>query len=128
MIPALEPAQLIPVRQRITTNGNVVLADDDKTLGDYGVKEDDVLSYKDLGRQISWRTVFVIEYVRLSVPLQIISRMAWTDGSGSILTSASALVAARTAAHPPAFLLRPQLPVRRFLQAVRREDGPLRDV
>ena len=58
--------QLIAVRQRLTTEANSVLADGDKSLGSYGVKEEDTVYLKDLGRQISWRTVFIIEYVRPS--------------------------------------------------------------
>ncbi|CED85524.1 Steroid reductase required for elongation of the very long chain fatty acids [Phaffia rhodozyma] len=49
-------------RQRLTTTSDVVLTDDDKSIGSYGVTEDDVLQLKDLGRQISWKTVFLIEY------------------------------------------------------------------
>lgn len=56
--------QLLAVRQRLTTETNSVLADGEKSLGSYGVKEEDTVYLKDLGPQISWRTVFVIEYVR----------------------------------------------------------------
>jgi very-long-chain enoyl-CoA reductase len=54
--------QLIPARQRITLD-KTAFVDDDKTLDDYGVKEGDSLFVKDLGPQISWRTVFLVEYV-----------------------------------------------------------------
>lgn len=64
--------QLIPARQRITLD-KVALVDDDKTLDDYGVKEGDSLFVKDLGRQISWRTVFLVEYVS-STPLRFLRR------------------------------------------------------
>lgn len=56
------PLQLIPARQRITLD-KTAFVDDEKTLDDYGVKEGDSLFVKDLGPQISWRTVFLVEYV-----------------------------------------------------------------
>jgi len=34
-----------------------------KKLSDYDIKEDDVLYFKDLGPQISWKLVFLIEYL-----------------------------------------------------------------
>ncbi|KAK4055854.1 3-oxo-5a-steroid 4- dehydrogenase [Microbotryomycetes sp. JL221] len=49
-------------RQRLTTEDKKVLDDDDKQLTEYGVKHNDSLEIKDLGPQISWRTVFLIEY------------------------------------------------------------------
>jgi very-long-chain enoyl-CoA reductase len=39
-----------------------VLADKNKTLGDYSKDSSIRLVFKDLGRQISWTTVFLIEY------------------------------------------------------------------
>jgi hypothetical protein len=59
----LPSVQLIPARQRITLD-KTAFVDDEKTLDDYGVKEGDSLFVKDLGPQISWRTVFLVEYVR----------------------------------------------------------------
>ena len=37
---------------------------DDTTLTDAGVVDGVELNIKDLGPQISWRTVFIVEYVR----------------------------------------------------------------
>lgn len=61
-------------RQRLTTtitnNAHlkptlIVLSDDHKSLVDYGIHPDSNLkiSVKDLGPQISWRTVFLVEYL-----------------------------------------------------------------
>lgn len=66
------PRQLTSTRQRLTTTSKTVLADDDQTLGSYGVTDEDIVQLKDLGRQISWRTVFLIEYVRAFSPFFLI--------------------------------------------------------
>ncbi|KAF8983802.1 3-oxo-5a-steroid 4- dehydrogenase [Entomortierella lignicola] len=52
--------QLYPDRQRLTVDK--VALDYGKTLSDYGLKDGDSVTFKDLGPQISWRTVFLIEY------------------------------------------------------------------
>ncbi|WFD05792.1 very-long-chain enoyl-CoA reductase [Malassezia vespertilionis] len=58
-----ERVAILPVeRQRITTSENRALGNDDKRLEDLGVKSGDKLFVKDLGPQISWRTVFLVEY------------------------------------------------------------------
>lgn len=60
---------LRPHRQRLTlsakagTKGKPVVLEDAKTLSAYGLKEGDAIVVKDLGPQISWRTVFCIEYL-----------------------------------------------------------------
>ncbi|KAI9269943.1 3-oxo-5-alpha-steroid 4-dehydrogenase-domain-containing protein [Sporodiniella umbellata] len=48
-------------RQRLTTEDKKVL-DADKTLSQEGIKHNGVIYFKDLGPQIGWRTVFLIEY------------------------------------------------------------------
>jgi hypothetical protein len=55
--------QLHPTRQRLTTEEGKALTDADRSLDHYGVSEQDTLYLKDLGRQISWKTVFLVEYV-----------------------------------------------------------------
>eukprot|EP01112_Ceratiomyxa_fruticulosa_P010269 TRINITY_DN2707_c0_g1_i1.p1 TRINITY_DN2707_c0_g1~~TRINITY_DN2707_c0_g1_i1.p1 ORF type:complete len:298 (-),score=57.77 TRINITY_DN2707_c0_g1_i1:275-1168(-) len=49
-----------PDRQRFTAS-DVALVDE-KKLSEYSLKEGSVLIFKDLGPQISWRTVFLTEY------------------------------------------------------------------
>jgi len=58
--------QFYPDRQRFSiSNGSsaVVLDDDSKELKAYGLKGGETLLFKDLGPQIGWRTVFIIEYL-----------------------------------------------------------------
>jgi very-long-chain enoyl-CoA reductase len=50
-----------PDRQRLTTEDKKVL-DVDKTLKEQGITENTTVYFKDLGPQIGWRTVFMIEY------------------------------------------------------------------
>ncbi|KAL0082274.1 3-oxo-5-alpha-steroid 4-dehydrogenase-domain-containing protein [Phycomyces blakesleeanus] len=50
-----------PDRQRLTNSDKKVLSID-KTLAESGVQENDIILFKDLGPQIGWRTVFLIEY------------------------------------------------------------------
>lgn len=50
-----------PDRQRLTTEDKKVL-DLDKTLQEQGIDEQTSVYFKDLGAQIGWRTVFMIEY------------------------------------------------------------------
>lgn len=50
-----------PERQRLTTEDKKVL-DADKTLAEQGITDASTIYFKDLGPQIGWRTVFMIEY------------------------------------------------------------------
>ena len=59
-------ANLVPTlpvaRQRLTKADKQPLVDDEKRLSDLGVEGTAALTVKDLGPQISWRTVFLVEY------------------------------------------------------------------
>ncbi|KAI7902955.1 3-oxo-5-alpha-steroid 4-dehydrogenase-domain-containing protein [Cokeromyces recurvatus] len=50
-----------PERQRLTTSDKKPL-ETDKTLQELGIDETTTIYFKDLGPQIGWRTVFLIEY------------------------------------------------------------------
>ena len=56
----------MPTRQKITVKGDKKpLADETKLSTVLGANlQDGELQVKDLGAQISWRTVFIVEYVR----------------------------------------------------------------
>jgi very-long-chain enoyl-CoA reductase len=53
------------VRLRTANDDKKANIDNDpaKTLQQAGLKDGDSLVYKDLGPQVSWRTVFVVEYI-----------------------------------------------------------------
>jgi very-long-chain enoyl-CoA reductase len=61
--------QFYAARQKISRVGERAALADDVLLKDTGMQEDGAeLAVKDLGPQISWRTVFLVEYVRAPRP------------------------------------------------------------
>lgn len=56
---------LQPSRQRLTIAGTSkpLVLEDGKTLSSYGIKDGSTVTVKDIGPQISWRTVFILEYL-----------------------------------------------------------------
>jgi very-long-chain enoyl-CoA reductase len=62
-------AQFYAARQKISRVGDRAALADDVLLKETGMQEDGAeLAVKDLGPQISWRTVFLVEYVRALLP------------------------------------------------------------
>ena len=53
-------------RQKLSLKGDKKALPDDATLASVGITDGGELVVKDLGPQISWRTVFMVEYVRVS--------------------------------------------------------------
>jgi len=81
-----------PARQRLSLvapkrkgAAKVVLEDEQRSLISYGVQGGDTLVLKDLGPQISWRTVFFLEYLG---PLLVHQAYAWhaVYGQGRVLS------------------------------------------
>jgi hypothetical protein len=69
--------QFYPTRQKLSLVGDRKPLEDDTLLKDAGLTEAaPELAAKDLGPQISWKTVFLVEYVRAPVP--------FASGTGSL--------------------------------------------
>merc|ERR1712151_609964 len=65
---SLSKASFPVSRQRLTLQNKddkarPIALDADKKLSDYGLTTDCTIVFKDLGPQISWRTVFILEYL-----------------------------------------------------------------
>ncbi|RDX57369.1 hypothetical protein OH76DRAFT_1395165 [Lentinus brumalis] len=60
---AAKNPQFYPARQKLTLKGDKKALSDETLLKDAGVADGSEVAVKDLGPQISWRTVFLIEYV-----------------------------------------------------------------
>ena len=56
--------QFYATRQKLSLKGSKAPLASEATLKDVGVEDGGELCVKDLGPQISWKTVFMIEYVR----------------------------------------------------------------
>jgi very-long-chain enoyl-CoA reductase len=56
-------------RQKLSLKGEAKALDNDAILATAGVRDGGELAVKDLGPQVSWRTVFLTEYVRPSLSL-----------------------------------------------------------
>jgi very-long-chain enoyl-CoA reductase len=59
----LDAFQFYPARQKITLKDSKNTLNDETKLVDAGVVEGGELLVKDLGHQVSWKTVFLVEYV-----------------------------------------------------------------
>jgi len=73
----LDVFQFYPARQKITLKDSKSALNDEVQLVDAGVVDGGELLVKDLGHQISWKTVFLIEYVSQRV-MMVLSLMELT--------------------------------------------------
>ena len=55
--------QFYPARQKLTLKDSKDTLNDEVKLVDAGVVDGSELLVKDLGHQVSWKTVFLVEYV-----------------------------------------------------------------
>lgn len=69
--------QFYPARQKITLKDSKNVLNDEVRLVDAGVVDGGELLVKDLGHQISWKTVFLVEYVSQLVKM-VLSSMELT--------------------------------------------------
>lgn len=80
-----ERRQFSPSRQKLSLKGEKKALIDENSLQEAGIHDGDELAVKDLGPQLGWRTVYLIEYVRSAVAILIL--LTYTTGRLALFLS-----------------------------------------